>query len=177
MAAGVKGIRTNPAAHEQFPDFRVRAVAADRLRLNSSCSLDTPWPGAHYPCAFLRKHLRHPCATPESGGARHKRTKIRGILAFAICSFVPALAFVSKSCAQVIEPPQARVSTAAELQNAVTAAASSKLRCIRCRFLLCPTLALCFYDDLSAGGDHGSLLPGRRRCERIGFSWPSSTLW
>jgi hypothetical protein len=80
---------------------------------------------------FLRKHLRHPCAKPESGGAKHKRTRVRGILVFAICSFVPALAFVSKSCAQVIEPPQARVSTAAELQNAVTAAASSKLRCIR----------------------------------------------
>ncbi|HXC96310.1 MAG TPA: FG-GAP-like repeat-containing protein [Edaphobacter sp.] len=80
---------------------------------------------------LLRKHLRHPSQKPQSGGTKHKRTKAREMLVFAVCSFVPGLAFVSKSCAQVIEPPQARVSTATELQNALNAADSSKFRCIR----------------------------------------------
>ena len=29
LPAGVQGIRTNPTAHEQFPDFRMRAAAAE----------------------------------------------------------------------------------------------------------------------------------------------------
>jgi hypothetical protein len=53
-------------------------------------------------------------------------------LVFTVCAFILAFAYPSRSYAQVIEPPpQATVTTAAELQNAVNVAASSQLLCAR----------------------------------------------
>jgi FG-GAP-like repeat len=62
----------------------------------------------------------------QTGGA------VRQMLVFAICTSVLDLAYALRSYAQVIQPPpQATVSTAAELQTAVNAAASSPFLCAR----------------------------------------------
>jgi hypothetical protein len=70
-------------------------------------------------------------ATQQHAVFTHTRAGIREMLVSAICTFVLGLSVTSQSWAQVIEPPQARVSTAAELQGAVNAAASAQSLCIR----------------------------------------------
>jgi len=77
------------------------------------------------------------------------RAAVRQMLVFAVCIFILAFAVPSRSCAQVIEPPpQATVSTAAELQNAVNAAASSQLLCARPYVIWVPNDASINMNDL-----------------------------
>lgn len=59
------------------------------------------------------------------------RADVRWRLIPAIGALVLVLSVTSRSCAQIIAPPAARVSTAKQLQDAVNAAASSRLLCVR----------------------------------------------
>ena len=73
---------------------------------------------------------------PEAATARHPafpinpQATICGRLISAICILVLGLVSASPAHAQVIEPPQAYVSTPKELQDALNAAASSEFRCL-----------------------------------------------
>ena len=73
----------------------------------------------------------------EAATARHPAFSMNthaamcGRLISAICTLVLGLVSASQAHAQVIEPPQAYVSTPKELQDALNAAASSKLLCLR----------------------------------------------